>query len=53
MELALLVKLQDVDSKIMELELSLGDLPDQVKSLNEQVLQYEHDITDTDYTCHK
>lgn len=48
MELAPLIHLQDVDKKMLALEMSLGDLPYEVDNLRSNLNQLEIDISTTD-----
>jgi len=45
MDLALLVKLQNVDKKIMKLESALGDIPKQVDDLKSKIITIENELS--------
>jgi len=49
-ELQLLIRLQQIDNQLMELELEKGDLPEQITSLTREVTRISSTITDTEKT---
>ena len=47
-ELALLIKLQDIDNQLMEIEAEKGDLPEQIRNLQTEINQYKSQIAETE-----
>ncbi len=49
-ELGMLVRLQSIDTHLMDLEAEKGDLPEIIKALNREIARFNKTIEDTDKT---
>lgn len=47
-ELTMLVRLQDIDTQLMDLEAEKGDLPEQISALNNEITRFKKIIDDTE-----